>query len=608
METTFNPNLTDRVINLLEKYEFREGQNYAPNTYDTKLLLGDGWFKGKSKPTFNGKSLLEGITSHPNYDGDYKIVLNEKHYRRIDTNVIRDFGRCIASMMRLSNGNHKANAKFKIGEKVRILPLETVSNIKDFDCGFVEGMEPYCGREGTIYEITNWGNNNVYVVEIDCEYVNYRWDERAFESIDPNHEEQKEDDTHIFNRAEISYFEYLDRLPQYMGEEEVNKVNEVFPFVKAHVGQKTSRIVNKICREFGFDKDSRYNGEYTKFADAINPLAIQRWTIISINPIDYLTMSFGNSWTSCHSIDKTDLNGTYSGSYHGCYSGGTLSYMNDSVSFVMYTVDGSYKGTNYELQPKINRQMFHLGNGKLIQGRMYPQDNDTGAADLYRNFREIAQRVISECFGVNNLWKNEKGTRVCENETYSMGAHYRDYTCYGNCNVSYLRESATSELNHIRITIGAEGICPQCGAHHTNEECILCDDCYNEEIHYCQNCGEVVDPDSYYAIQIGDCWYCDEECAQRAGYVRCSDGGWYDRDRSDVMWDDYEQEWMYDEFGYWNDRVEVNGFTFTCPENANEFGFVETEDDGWHRYDDCHQADNGEWYYNEDNMPTAEAV
>lgn len=320
------------------------------------------------------------------------------------------------------------------------------------------------------------------------------------------------------------YFDLKD-FNQYLDEESVNTINTLFPWIKPHNGAKTSKVINRICRDFGLTAHEDYNREYGKFADAINPTEITRWTILSVNPIDFLMMSNGNSWKSCHWIDKT-YRGVGRG-YGGCYSSGTLSYAEDEVSIVLYTVDGSYKGTEYELQPKIHRQMFHYYKGILIQGRLYPNDQEGSGTqdtqetlDLYKQFREIAQRVISECFGLPNLWKNKKGTSECGKVSLSEGTHYHDYLHYSNCNVSYNKSMyGDDSAPAIRMTIGHAPICPVCGEEHDNQECILCNDCYRGG-YVCERCGESVSEAD--GIRIGDYWYCCAECAENDGYVWCA--------------------------------------------------------------------------------------
>ena len=74
--------------------------------------------------------------------------------------------------------------------------------------------------------------------------------------------------------------------------------------------------------------------------------------------------------------------------------------------------------------------MFHYGNDKLIQGRVYPQDND-GVNAVYKEIRPIVQRVIAEILDVPNLWRNVKGTGICNDMTIHTGTHFRDVLEFG---------------------------------------------------------------------------------------------------------------------------------------------------------------------------------
>ena len=120
---------------------------------------------------------------------------------------------------------------------------------------------------------------------------------------------------------------------QYMSEETAEMFNGINPEFHARAGQKTSRMANKLCAYIGLNRLPDYNREFAKYADALNPLKITRYTVLSVNPLDYLTMSFGNSWASCHTIDKNNKRGMPN-SYEGMYSSGTISYMLDSPSMV----------------------------------------------------------------------------------------------------------------------------------------------------------------------------------------------------------------------------------------------------------------------------------
>ena len=138
-----------------------------------------------------------------------------------------------------------------------------------------------------------------------------------------------------------------------ISESAANCINRIFPDVRVHTGQKSSRVVNKLLCKFNFDKSPNYNREFAKLADSMNPFDVKRISVLSCNIIDFLLMSNGNSWSSCHTIVNN------SGSnYGGCYMGGTLSYANDGESMIFYTLDSSYEGTDWCFEPKINRQVF----------------------------------------------------------------------------------------------------------------------------------------------------------------------------------------------------------------------------------------------------------
>ena len=314
------------------------------------------------------------------------------------------------------------------------------------------------------------------------------------------------------------FFNYLDDIAERcVSEATANYINSIFPEVHIHPGQKTSRVVNKICCYLGIDKVDGYNKEFAKYADSLSPLAITRHTVLSINPLDYLTMSFGNSWASCHTIDKANKR-RMPNDYAGCYSSGTISYMLDPSSMVLYTIDASYDGDEYWSEPKINRQMFHYGEEKLVQSRLYPQEND-GCGDVYTPYRNIVQNIISTIFDFPNLWTLHKGSDNASQYIISKGTHYRDYYHYGSCSLSRIKGSQNCEM----INVGANPICINCGERHNNAENI--NHCGYAT---CEECGCVItnpndvieiDGETYCRDCVRYCEYCNEYHREIDHYV-----------------------------------------------------------------------------------------
>lgn len=218
-------------------------------------------------------------------------------------------------------------------------------------------------------------------------------------------------------------------------------------------GTKTSRAFNKICAKYGVDKWSKYNKEFAKYADMVAGKGRELYFIISLNPLDYLTMSFGKSWASCHTIDKANRRHAANG-YSGAYCNGTLSYMMDESSIITYVL--TKLSDNLHEEGKLYRNMFHCKGKKFIQGRIYPQGND-GSVDLYKKFRFIVQREFYSLLGLEeNKWKSRS---VEDRDHYTYGRHYKDYVHFCDCKTFY----PAGDDSYDDIVIGHNGICPHCG-------------------------------------------------------------------------------------------------------------------------------------------------
>ena len=304
----------------------------------------------------------------------------------------------------------------------------------------------------------------------------------------------------------LFYKEIPDYAERTVNAEHAAAINEMIPSLKAREGEKTSRLINRLCTYLHYNEHPNYQREFAKYADSVSPITIKRHTVLSINPLDYLTMSFGNSWASCHTIDKKNKR-RMPNSYEGMYSSGTMSYMLDPSSMVFYTVDSSYKGDEYWTEPKITRQMFHWGEDKLVQGRLYPQDND-GARGAYDPNRNIVQEIMSIAFGFTNLWTVKRGTEYSSKYINSRGTHYCDYRNFENCTLSRI----VGRDNDNSFYVGAAPICIECGNTHRQSSNI---NCCHDGVNRCVHCGRyLTDDDDIIWINgdpyCSDCvYYCD---------------------------------------------------------------------------------------------------
>lgn len=253
--------------------------------------------------------------------------------------------------------------------------------------------------------------------------------------------------------------------------------------IKCSTGQKTSRIIGKLCRAFGVDGHERYNAVFAQLSDSLNPLQMLKTALLSLHPCDYLEMSNKDStWESCHNLKD------------GSYQAGTLSYMTDDVSMIFYTVDPEVTENFYRV-PRRSRQMFFYKDGMLFQSRLYPNDLSE-PMDLYRN---VVQKAISTCLGVPNRWilkrRREDVNTYCSSGKGSR--QYPDYDYYGN--VSLLK--AIPEHSH--FVIGHPSLCVCCGKAYRSGYL----KCKCEDVVVCKGCRQTVS--IHNARYIDGAYYCN---------------------------------------------------------------------------------------------------
>ena len=239
----------------------------------------------------------------------------------------------------------------------------------------------------------------------------------------------------------------------------IYRASKMAQSVKLSEGMKTSRAFNKVCSEYGIDKawpahEVDRNGNmrtvypydklFATYSDMVTSGKRKLKFFISVNPLDYLTMSFGVNWKSCHSIRTP----------HGGWCGGCVSYMLDSSSIIIY-VHSDVPETIEE--GKVYREMFHYKNGALLQSRVYPQEND-GQLNLYNEFWKIFAAEFSPLIGVDaNNWVRKE---YYDPFTKSTGVHYKDYN---NSRFFFRYTSEIDKADSTIIPIGHKRICPHCG-------------------------------------------------------------------------------------------------------------------------------------------------
>lgn len=284
----------------------------------------------------------------------------------------------------------------------------------------------------------------------------------------------------------------------------------IFSGVTCAVGQKTSRVIHKICQRYGLDKHPEYNARFARLADSLNPLQIKRKALLSVHPCDFLEMSNrDNSWSSCHCLEE--------GEYHA----GTLSYMNDSVSMIFYTVDEDVTEDFYT-EPRITRQVFCYKDGILLQSRLYPRTDDDETRSIYR---DIVQRTISACLDVPNLWALKRDQQQVGHycTTHRDALHYTDYIYKSyKPNISLLKSVHSGEEN--QLVIGNRVYCISCSHAICETDSLYCENCNSgDEYTHCEDCGHSIllnSDDDHYIDGYHYCSDCVSWCEHCQSYTR----------------------------------------------------------------------------------------
>lgn len=351
-------------------------------------------------------------------------------------------------------------------------------------------------EDGVLANLREWDRNKAKLISVLSKHPN--WNEEAQAIILTAHEcafDVKEvfrafrrlTDWTIVRKSEIEYvpsdifsFSLWDN--PVLKEFAIKRINVLFPELRFNTGMKTSRALNKLLRHVCDIQDEKeYLELFCAYSDAINAKEIEHPFIISANPSDFLTMSYGNSWASCHIINPGKaISGN---SYSGCYKAGTLSYINDPVTVIAYTVkELPDEIEDLPLTPRLTRQCFIVDCDQKVffQSRQYPETNNEGRATEYR---EIVQKALADVFGVPNFWKVKDGYGILQ--TGCDAKQYPDYDYHSNdIKFCYLKQDEGKDFGD--IIVGETPYCLKCGEPIRDEAFLYCDSC---DGYVCDICG-----------------------------------------------------------------------------------------------------------------------
>jgi len=331
-------------------------------------------------------------------------------------------------------------------------------------------------------------------------------------------------------RYENDYFGYHvnNFMSELTGEEiKSNKCIKHRSYMEGYkIGQKLSKYLNTIIedvpnfREIKEKFKSKREYFSIKFSMFLQSLKFEGIMVISIDPLDYLTMSLNQAgWHSCH-----DQN--------GCHRAGMLAYMVDKHSVIMYVK--SIKDVEYELNgvkfvhnSKKWRQVSYVDIDTLstIFSRQYPADNENAC----KVAREMMSGQFSKFMGIEDKCTiTDNNDRIYDmvkdydRESHEYILHYNDIL---NIRRRYFRLKMSQGGSDPNIVIGKVPYCPECGDRKLDyPSLLLCKKCRGD-LHICPDCGEEINGRGNYGND--DHYYCNS-CFS-ANFSQCRDCGEYVR-------------------------------------------------------------------------------
>ena len=440
--------------------------------------------------------LFELFKNSPYHNGKGQLILPMEIERPIDSDVIYDFARYIDSIAykyymskeAVIDGYTYRDARHEKDNIKRLITAVDYMLLPDDEVvikgkPFSEYRELYNKLEDVIYDFDI----------SDLYYTDGTYIDRESKAL--------------YDKAEIISYAIKNCVgKQLENANDIERLSEAFPHSQCREGIKITRVIQKCLKELGLyqlameNEQEEFNRMYAKWCDAVSPMKVRKWSVLSINFVDYITMSHGNCWTSCLNTDKR---GKFtSGDFcDGFNSRRTLDYALDETTMVFYTVDENYDkdglGDDWELQPKLTRQLFHFGEGKLVQARLYPQSN-TSRREIYTQYRENVEKLLADAMGEANLWSSPERGEINHDSSIvnipyydygngdyidflSIAAHgEREHDFQSEVNYVILRGSTNRTDNGIPMIIGSKNaVCIMCGEkmHEDYTRSIKCSDC-----------------------------------------------------------------------------------------------------------------------------------
>lgn len=325
----------------------------------------------------------------------------------------------------------------------------------------------------------------------------------------------------LFNYDNIRYG-YIKSLPRFTANKYCFKFDNREMTIEP--GQKIIKTIQKVLNFYGYNMS---NGLFEEFRNKVSNITtssnIKSNLVLSIHPIDYMTMSDNNcGWSSCMSWTN-----------NGTYSNGTIEMMNSNMIIVAYLEsDNPFIVNNHVIPNKSWRTLLYVHKNILVTGKSYPYHNSEldkkVLEELYKlvnknlkwdykykeqEYKDLYSYLPNKEDQINNLWVSKKQIVIITGHAmYNDLLEDKDsvYFCYRNIpkkgmvlNASGKNTCLICGLQHYVTT--SEKICNSCKE---NYSCCNCDNVDSSKKHFEIS---VVDDNNYRVYREHICEHCIDE-------------------------------------------------------------------------------------------------
>lgn len=296
-------------------------------------------------------------------------------------------------------------------------------------------------------------------------------------------------------------------------------------------GMKTIRTIQKVLKATHYPHMDLFDVWRNQVSLIQTSDVIQAKLVLSLHPIDFLTMSDNAcNWSSCMSWSRT-----------GCYHAGTLEMMNSNVVAVAYLEsDTEYAlhlnetGEVYPIPNKSWRSLVFIHKDIIVCGKSYPYHKKNLCFQVLDFVRDIVKTNVNWNYNFINQeyqdMKNIEGNyylRDWFDPYYDKRRKHHTITFYTNGMYNDIIESkyphyycCRNYVEHpLKICLSGPATCICCGKRlneNDKNDIYSYDDLGQEKIcwdckstHRCRTCGKI-HYDMKYHTREGN--YCSDEC------------------------------------------------------------------------------------------------